>query len=454
MAFLVALIISVVLLVHPVASQTSPVAFFTYTPTTPIFGQIVVFNASASYDPDGGTIVSYKWDFDDGIVYTVDEPVATHNYTTIGTYNVTLTVTDTEDLVNNAWTPVTVRKHPYATFIYSPDLPLVGETVTFNASLSTGDGGTIMNYTWDFGDGVSVTETDPIATHVYTDFGTYNVTLTVEDSEDLADSFTDIIRILIIPVANFTYSPTKPIINEIVTFDASDSYDPDRSIVSYAWDFGDGNITMAETVITHVYTTEETYNVTLTVTDDDGLTDTMWKLITVYSFLYTHDVAIISVTPSTTKTYPERIVNITVTAKNEGTAVESFSVTTYYNFMTIGTQPVTNLLPNEEITLIFSWNTTNLTPSNYTLSAQASVVPGETETTDNNYSDGWVVVTIAGDVNSDGTVTAPDIIKVGDALFAQPGDSNYNPMADVNGDGKIGAPDIILIGDHLFESWP
>jgi len=95
-AFLVALIISLILVVHPVASQSSPVASFTFTPTTPIFGQIVVFNASASYDPDGGTIVSYKWDFDDGIVYTVDEPVATHNYTNIGTYNVTLTVTDDE----------------------------------------------------------------------------------------------------------------------------------------------------------------------------------------------------------------------------------------------------------------------------------------------------------------------------------------------------------------------
>jgi len=326
--------------------------------------------------------------------------------------------------------------------------------VTFNASLSTGDGGTIMNYTWDFGDGVSVTETDPIATHVYTDFGTYNVTLTVEDSEDLADTFMDIIRISIIPVADFTYSPTKPIINETVTFDASASYDPDRSIVSHAWDFGDGNVTVAEAVITHAYAMEGTYNVTLTVTDDDGLTDTMWKLITVYTFLYTHDVAIISVTPSATTTYIECIVNITVVAKNEGTAVESFTVTAYYNFVTIGTQPVTNLLPNKEITLIFIWNTTDLTPSNYTLSAQASVVLGETETTDNNYTDGGVVVTIAGDVNGDGIISASDIILVGNALFSNPGDHNYDPLADVNGDGKIGAADIIAMGNHLFESWP
>jgi PKD repeat protein len=108
--FLVALVCSVILLVNPVASSpSSPVASFTYTPSAPIFGQVIIFNASASYDPDGGNISSYGWDFDDGTVYTVDEPVATHNYTSIGDYNVTLTVTDDEAETDTIWQIVKVR---------------------------------------------------------------------------------------------------------------------------------------------------------------------------------------------------------------------------------------------------------------------------------------------------------------------------------------------------------
>jgi len=75
------------------------------------------------------------------------------------------------------------------------------------------------------------------------------------------------------PVASFTFSPTEPIVAETVTFDASASNDPDGTIVSYAWDFGDTSIGSGETT-THSYASDDTYAVTLTVTDDDGLTDT------------------------------------------------------------------------------------------------------------------------------------------------------------------------------------
>ncbi|MEM3699768.1 MAG: DNRLRE domain-containing protein [Candidatus Bathyarchaeia archaeon] len=84
------------------------------------------------------------------------------------------------------------------------------------------------------------------------------------------------------PTALFTYSPTYPVANETVTFDASGSYDPDGSIVSYTWDFGDGNITTVTTpVIGHEFITYSNYTVTLTVTDDNGLSGSYSKVVEV-----------------------------------------------------------------------------------------------------------------------------------------------------------------------------
>ena len=86
------------------------------------------------------------------------------------------------------------------------------------------------------------------------------------------------------PIASFTYSPENPIVNQTITFNASGSYDPDGHIISYEWDFGDGNITSTtEEKIKHSYSEAGSYKVTLTVKDDKGATNSTAKVITVYS---------------------------------------------------------------------------------------------------------------------------------------------------------------------------
>ena len=82
------------------------------------------------------------------------------------------------------------------------------------------------------------------------------------------------------PIANFTYYPEKPVVNQPVTFDASFSYDPDGTIVSYEWDFGDG-ATASGVVVTHAYSAAGNYTVTLAVTDDAGAANSTSVLITV-----------------------------------------------------------------------------------------------------------------------------------------------------------------------------
>ena len=85
------------------------------------------------------------------------------------------------------------------------------------------------------------------------------------------------------PIASFTYSPEKPVVNQTITFNASSSYDPDGTIVSYEWDFGDGNVTnTTHEILNHSYSEAGNYEVTLTVTDDDGAANSTTKEITIY----------------------------------------------------------------------------------------------------------------------------------------------------------------------------
>jgi PKD repeat protein len=173
---------------------------------------------------------------------------------------------------------------PVGSFTFDPASPEVDETVTFDASNSSDLNGNIVSYEWDYGD--QTTGSGVNSTHAYSSEGIYTVTLTIIDNDGIADIATKLITVMpkpLPPEASFTFSPTSPEVSQTVTFDASNSSDPDGTIVNYFWIFGDGtteNQTGGVTTI-HSYTSEGSYNVTLTVTDNDQLTNTTAKSITV-----------------------------------------------------------------------------------------------------------------------------------------------------------------------------
>mgnify|MGYP001093811619 CR=1 FL=1 len=109
-------------------------------------------------------------------------------------------------------------------------------------------------------------------------------------------------------------------------------------------------------------------------------------------FSVAHDITITSVTVSKSEAYAGDVVNITVSAKNKGSATETFNVTCFYNITAIETQTVSDLLAGEDANLTFSWDTTNISPANYVINAEASKVPGETNTADNTYIAGTILV--------------------------------------------------------------
>jgi len=142
---------------------------------------------------------------------------------------------------------------------------------------------------------------------------------------------------------------------------------------------------------------------------------------TVYAF-GAHDVAITSVAPSTTEAYSGRLVNITEVTRNEGTPFnETFDVSAYYDSALISTLTVTDLPESAERTLTFSWNTTDVPGGYYTISANATIVPGETDTSDNNFIDGTIMVTspvkIAEVIPCNQTGYPKDTFKLGTLVF-------------------------------------
>jgi PKD repeat protein len=147
--------------------------------------------------------------------------------------------------------------------------------VTFDASTSTDDRG-IASYLWNFGDGT--TSTSIVVSHTYKIPGSYPVTLAVTDYFDNQDIATVTVAAgdSAGPTAAIATMPDPPNVGtgETITFDGTASAVSEdcgcgTTIVSYEWDFGDGE-TDSGSIVTHSYDTVDTYTVTLTVTDSNG----------------------------------------------------------------------------------------------------------------------------------------------------------------------------------------
>src|SRR5438477_9198902 len=139
-------------------------------------------------------------------------------------------------------------------------------TLTFNGSGSFDPGGTIVSYAWRFGDGG--TASGIAVTHGYATAGIYTATLTVTDSRGASASDTAVVRVADRPPVANAGPDQSGILGSAVTLRGSGS-DPDGTITSYRWDFGDGASASGATA-SHAYATAGTYTAKLTVTDDRG----------------------------------------------------------------------------------------------------------------------------------------------------------------------------------------
>jgi len=136
-------------------------------------------------------------------------------------------------------------------------------------------------------------------------------------------------------------------------------------------------------------------------------------------------------------------------------------ITMYGTFM-VNTPTITPVeVGKEEITLAngssktltFCWNTIGFTKGNYTISAVVDIVPGETDTADNTLVDGWVFVTIPGDVDGDMDIDIFDIVAIAGAYGSKEGDPKYVSTYDLDCDGDIDIFDIVAAAGNDGKSW-
>jgi hypothetical protein len=131
---------------------------------------------------------------------------------------------------------------------------------------------------------------------------------------------------------------------------------------------------------------------------------------------------------------------------------------TYFHILggRIGNSTVNDLLPTNSITFVFLWNTTDVPQCNYTISAKATRVPGETNTTDNTFIDGKVQVKITGyivgDLDGDGDVDSTDFYLFSGKYGSEEGDEIYDAKCDFDCDGDVDSFDFYLFSGKYGQS--
>jgi PKD repeat protein len=235
------------------------------------------FLADSTVINTGATAI-YQWNFGDGA--TSFSRNVLHTYVAPGTYNVTLTVTDTAGCVGDTILPVTVNPPPTALFSANTD-NCQGQSVAFaNQSVSTS--GFITTWEWNFGDGNTQTVTfpnPPNVNHTYAGTGTFAVTLTVTNNEGCSHSETRTVNSLGAPSADFMSNGQCA--GTAVNFTDLTSVSGNQTLDRWNWNFGDPTSGVSNTSIlqnpTHVFAAAGTYTVKLITFTGNNCSDTIQK---------------------------------------------------------------------------------------------------------------------------------------------------------------------------------
>jgi len=209
-----------------------------------------------------------------------------------------------------------------------------------------------------------------------------------------------------------------------------------QTSVTFAWNttnFSKGNYSLSASIPPLPKETDTT---------DNNCTDSFLSIIP------RPDIRVVALEPSRTLVGHGYSLKIMVETQNQGDNTETFNLTTYANTTQIQTQTLTLTL-GETIETIFVWNTTNFAMANYTVSAYALPLPGETDVVDNICTYETVKISCIGDVNGDLVTDGKDLVLVKKAQASMPGSINWNLSADINDDSRVDVKDYQIVKSHI-----
>ena len=239
------------------------------------------------YDSDTSTVASFDVDWNsDGTYDQLNIPAISdtasvnHTYATEGIYHITVRVKDGDGATYEDFRDVTQvdvtpdNCLPYASSTHQPDAPQTNKAIQFDGSYSYDLDGTVATYQWDWDGNGTYDSTGISPTHAYATDGDHEYTLKVTDNQGgvgYEHGFVTTHTGNHLPQFLSLYiSQNAADTNDTVFFNAS-GYDDDGKIVTYQWNWGDGNNSQTSSpAVSHVYTTPGTYHPIVTLVDDDG----------------------------------------------------------------------------------------------------------------------------------------------------------------------------------------
>ena len=224
---------------------------------------------SKQTDADNDSL-TFSWR-GEGITGSANGKTVTINHTNPGTYTLVLTLNDGTGSSNGLYSiskRYEVNAPPVPTFSLR-EKAAPGERLTFDATTSSGSNNTALSYKWFVNDNLIASEA--VTDFQFSDPGVYRVKLVVDDGRGVSNSVQELVKTVRIN------TPPLPVItaakvtsNSKVTFSAEQSSDPESTLNTFTWDFGDGN-TGSGPRVQHTYTKTGEYRVTLQVNDGEGL---------------------------------------------------------------------------------------------------------------------------------------------------------------------------------------
>jgi gliding motility-associated-like protein len=257
-----------------------------------IYKQVKVFGPAADFKPSVSTaclsmnvisftdssktdgthnLTKWLWNYGDGTLDSTSAAPYKHSYNTDGSYDISLTVTDSYGCSDTKTRQSSVViAQPHANFT-ADTISCIGKNIFFNNASS----GNNLQYQWTLGDGSAATTISPV--HAYTSKGSYSVQLSVKDQNGCKDTLKKANYILIVyPVSSFNVSDSFATCPPLMVSFANKATD----YTSFQWDFGDGTYS---TILnpSHYYTKAGVYYAKLQVTSAGGCTENFTRKIVI-----------------------------------------------------------------------------------------------------------------------------------------------------------------------------